>query len=85
MNLDGVDAKEEIFAKVSSLRFFWQVGVGCRQDTHIDATCLRGADALKFAGFKNPQKFSLLAKWDIGNFIEKQRTAFGLFKTSDAI
>ena len=85
MNLDGVDAKEEIFAKVSSLGFFWQVRVGCRQDTHIDATCLRGADALKFTGFEYTEEFGLLAERDIGNFVEKQGAAVGQFEASDAI
>ena len=85
MNFDRVDSEEQIFAEIAGLRLFREVGVGCGENAHIDAACLRRADALEFAGFKHAQQFGLLAKRDVGNFVEKERTAVGQFEAADAI
>ena len=60
-------------------------GVGRGEDAHVDAACLRGADALELAGFENAQQLGLLANGDVGDFVEKERAAVGELEAADAI
>jgi hypothetical protein len=80
MNLDGVDAKEQIFAEVAGLGLLVQRGIGGGENAHIDAPSLRRADALQLAGLKHAQQFGLLAHRNIGNLIEEKRAAVGQFE-----
>ncbi len=85
VDLDCIDAEEQVFAEVSGRGFFVQLGVGRREHAHIDAAGLRGAHALQFAGFKHAQKLGLLAQRNVGDFVEEERAAVGEFEAPDAI
>ncbi len=81
MDFDRIDAEEQVFAKVAGLGFFVQLRIGGGEHAHIDATGLRGANALQFAGLKHAQQLGLLAHGDVGDFVEKERAAVGQFET----
>ena len=66
MNLDSVQAEEQIFAETAGGNFGLHVGVGGGKDAGIYAARGGGADALEFAGFEGAQKLGLeihRARW----------------------
>ena len=55
------------------------------QNTNIHANRLVAADAFDFAFFKDAQQFCLHGDGHVANLVEKERTAFGLFKLANML
>src|SRR6266849_4356502 len=85
VNLDGVQAEEEVLTKPAGSRLRVDVCVGRCQNPHVHAACGRGANALEVPSFQNAQKFRLQVQRDVGNFVQEQRAAVSEFESSDAI
>ena len=62
-----------------------EVGIGRREDAHIHAPRLRGADALELAGLEGAQQLGLQALRDVGDFVQEERAAVGHFEAAHAI
>jgi hypothetical protein len=77
LDLDGVEAEEEVFAKAAGGGFGVEVGVGGGDHADVD---LAGG-----AGFEDAEELGLLADGDVGDLIEKEGAAVGQFEASDAV
>src|SRR5258707_8120239 len=85
MDLDCVEAEEQVFTKVAGCGFFVQLRVGGGEHTYIYAAGLRRTDPLQFAGLENPEQLGLLANGDVGDLIEEESAVIGKFEPADAI
>src|SRR5882757_8658543 len=85
MNLDGVEAEQEIFAEAALGALLLQVGVGSREQTHIHSPGLRRANPLQVASLEHAQQLGLLAHGDIGNLIQEESPPVGEFEAANAI
>ncbi len=82
MNLDRVQAEQQIFAEASAGDFGLHVGVGRGKNARIHATRGRRADAFELAGFERAQKLGLEIHRHVGDFVEEQRAAIGQLETA---
>ena len=85
MDFNGIQAKEEILAKSAGGGFGVDVGVGGRENSHIDAPRRGRADALEIPGFQDAQEFRLQVERDVGDFVQKQRAAVREFEPPNAV
>ena len=81
---DDVQPVKEVFAERFVFHHLFEVGTGRGNDADIHFNCAVSADPLKFAFLKNPQKFDLQGYRHISDFIQKNRSAVGLFESADA-
>ena len=84
-DLDGIEAEQQILAEAARRHFFVRIGVGRRQQAHVDAPRVRRSDPLEFAGLQHAQQLVLLAQRDVGDLVEEQRAAVGQLEAADAI
>src|SRR5580704_3512965 len=85
LNLDCVQTEEKILPEASGRDFLIEVGIGGGDDPHIHAAGLGRSDAFHLTAFEHAEQLGLLRNWDIGNFIEKQRSAVSQFEAADAV
>src|SRR6185437_5553851 len=85
MNLDRIDAEEEIFTKIAGRGFFVKLRIGGRQNSHVDTPGLRRADPLQLASFEHAQQLGLLADGHVGDLVEKKRTPVGKLEAAHPI
>ena len=85
LDLDGVEAKQEILAKAAGRSFGVEIRVGGGEHTDVDLAGRRRADALELTGLEHAQQLGLLPDRDVRDFVEKEGTAGGELKSSDAI
>ena len=62
VDLNRIDAEEQIFTEVAVAGFFLQIGIGGGEDADIDLASLRGTSTFEFAGFENTEQFGLLGE-----------------------
>ena len=84
-DLDRVQAEQQILAEAARRDFGGQIGVGRRDDPHVDAARARRADALELAGLEHAQQLRLQVQRDVGDLVEEQRAAVGQLEAADAI
>jgi hypothetical protein len=60
MNLDGVEAEQEISAKTASADIFCEIRIRSRKNSDVRSICFRRPDALEFAGFQHTKQLGLL-------------------------
>src|SRR5712691_5741200 len=85
VDLDGIQAKEEVLAEPAGSSLRIHVGVGGREHSYVDAPSRGRADTLEISRFQNAQEFRLQVKRNIGDFVQEQRAAISEFETPDAI
>ncbi len=85
MDLDRVQAEQQIFAEIAGRDRFLQTDVGGGDDANVDALGARGAHALDLAGFEHPQQLGLLANRNIADFVEKDSAVVGQLEAANAI
>src|SRR6185437_2936211 len=85
MNLDGIDPEKQVFSEVARLGLIVELSISGAEQSHIHAASLRRTDPFQFAALQNSQEFSLLAQWDVGNLIQKERAAVGKLEAADAV
>src|SRR6266567_1622487 len=85
VNLDGIQAKQEVLTEPARSRLRVHVGVGRRKYSHVDAPCGGRANAFEIARFQHTQKFRLQIQRNVCNFVEEQGAAIGEFESPDAI
>src|ERR1700690_4064117 len=66
MNLDRVQAEEQIFAKAAASNLRLHVRIGGGKDANVHAARGGRADAFEFTGFKRTQQLSLEIHWHVG-------------------
>src|ERR1700676_2467399 len=85
MDLNGIQAKQQVLPELSGSAGCREIAVGGGEDANVDATGVRRSYPLDFAGFQNAQQFCLLAKRNIADFVKKNRAAIRQLKTPDTI
>ena len=85
MNLDGVDAEEQVLAEVAGLGLFLQERIGGGENSDIDTPRLLVADALQLARLQHTKQLGLLAEGYVGDFVEEKSAAIGKLEAADAI
>src|SRR5882757_8688911 len=85
MNLDGIQAEQQILAKAPRCSLGRDIHIGRGDDTYIDAARARRAYALKFARLQNAQQLGLQLQRHVSNFIKKQCAVVGQLKSAYAI
>src|SRR5436853_4326158 len=75
MNVDDVEAIEEVFAEIARLNRAPQVGVGGRDDAHVHAPRLGFAERRELAFLNHAQQASLRLRRNGADFIEEDRAA----------
>ena len=85
MDLDGIQAKEEILTEPAGSGLGIHVSIGRRKHSHIDAPSGGRANTLKIPRFQNAQKFCLKIKRNVGDFVQEQRAAISEFEAPDPI
>ncbi len=82
---DGIEAVKQILAESPALDLGVQVGVGRRQDTRVDVTEPRRADALHLASLQHAQQLGLQPHRHVRDLVEEERAFVGQLEASDAI
>src|SRR5467141_5232564 len=85
VDLDGIQAKEEVLTEPAGSGLRVHVGVGGREHSHIDAPSGGRADALEIPRFQNAQEFRLQVERDVGDFVQEQSAAVSEFESPDAV
>src|SRR5260370_535975 len=85
VNLDGIQAKEEILPEPASSSLRIYVRIRSREHSHVDAPGAGRTYTLKVPRFQNAQKFCLQIQRNVGNFIQKKCAAIRQFETPDAV
>jgi hypothetical protein len=80
MDLEGIDAEEQIFAKRTGLDHRLEVPVSCADDAGIDMDDLVVPDASQIAAFEHSEQFGLHSQWEFADFIEENRPSIGSFE-----
>ena len=70
VDLDGVEPEQKVLAEAAAAHLGVEVGVGRREDTHVDAAGARGADPFQLARLQHPQELGLLAGLQRTDLIE---------------
>jgi hypothetical protein len=84
LQLDHVQPKKQIFAKRPLSDGARQIRVGGADQAHVTLAGMIATQALKFAGLQHAQQLHLPHQRQIGDLVQKQRSAVGLFETTDA-
>ena len=85
VDLNGIQAKEEVLTEPTGSGLGIHVGVGSREYPNVDTPGRGRADALEISRFQNAQEFGLQVEWNVGNFVQEQGAAIGEFESPDAI
>ncbi len=85
MQLDSIEPEQQILAECTARHLGGEIGIGRRDQSHIDFHRARRTDPFEFAILKHTQQLGLLGNRDIGDLIEEQSAAIGQLETPDAI
>src|SRR6478672_6276781 len=85
MQLDGVDAKEQILTKASRGDLFVEPRVRRGNDAYVDVTCLGRADALDIARLQHTKQLGLQCEWHVPDLIEEDGAGVRQLETTDTI
>src|SRR5437588_4606460 len=85
VNLDSIQAKQQVLAEPACDGLGIHVGVRRREHSHDHAASCGGADTLEVSCFQNTQQFCLQVKRNVCNFVQKQRAAVRESEPSDAV
>ena len=85
VNLDRVQAEEQVFAKIAGGNRVLQIGVGGRDHAHVDVLGARRANALDLARLQHAQQLGLLAHRDVADLVEEDGAVVGQLEASDAV
>ena len=77
---ERADAKVQIFTKLAPANGVAQILVGGGNHPHVEVSHPLTAQAYQHALLQHAQQLGLQVNWHLGNFIQKQRAALGLFK-----
>ena len=84
LQVDDVEAVEEILAERPLLHLVGKVAVGGREDADVDRHRPGAADAVDHALLDGAQQLGLQAHVHLGDLVEQQRAAVGLLELADA-
>src|SRR5690606_20637955 len=82
--LNTADAVEQVTAKRAARYFALQVAVGGGDETHVDGSRTRRADAHDAALLQDPQQLGLRFQRHFADLVEKYRAATGRFEQPGA-
>ncbi len=85
MDLDGIQAKQQVLAKSSGGSLRVHIGIRSCKHSHVDAPGRGRSDALKISRFENAQKLGLQIERYVRNLIQEQRAAVREFESPHAI
>ena len=85
MDFDGIDAVQQILPETPVFNHFVQGHIGCRNHPHIDGACLIGTHPGDYAVLQRRKQFSLQSGGEVADFIQKNSTPVGCFKTPGSV
>ena len=75
----------QVFAEAAGGDFFFQIAIGGGHNAHVGKARAVFAHALITFFLQGPQQLALQIERDFADFVQKQSSALGGFKTSGAI
>ena len=78
VDLDHVDAEEQVLAEPLFFDGRLQVAIRGRQDPHVERHLLVAADRADLPFLQGPQQFGLHRQRHLADFVQQQRAAVGL-------
>ena len=82
MDSNDVESVKQVLPEASALYQLLQILVGGGNDAHVDLDRCMATHPVELTVGKHPQQARLCLGWHIADFIEKQRTAVCLLKSS---
>ena len=77
VDLDGVEPEEQVLAEPPGGDLGAQVGVGGREDPHVDRAGAGIADPLQLAALEHAEQPGLLAQGQVRDLVEEEGAAVG--------
>src|SRR5262245_22765037 len=84
LDMNDVQAVEQVFTEDAISHGFVRVFVGCRQNPDIDRGLFGAAQPPHFAVFQHPEQLGLEHDRHLSDFIEKESACIGQFEASFA-
>src|SRR5262252_9275803 len=84
-DFDRVQAEEQVLAEAAGGDLGVEVGVGGRDDPHVDFARLRRAHALELAGLQHAEQLGLLGQRDVSYLVEEERALVGHLEAAHAV
>ena len=84
VDLDDIEAEEEVLAEFAFGHHFGEVAVGRGEEAHLGGDGFVAADALEDAFAEDTEDFHLGRGVDLPDFVEEEGAPGGLFESSDA-
>ena len=84
LQVDHVEAEQEVLAEFSLAHRVGEVAVRGRDDADVDRHRFAAADAVDHAFLDRAQQFGLQPNVHLGDFVEQQRAAIGFLEFADA-
>ena len=84
VNVEDVEAEEEILAQLAGADGFLGIFVGRGEDANVDRRFAFAAEAANFAIFENAQELGLRGSGHFADFVEEERAAVGELEAADA-
>src|SRR5688572_11515883 len=85
LDLNGVQAEKQVFAKAARLNLAREIGIGSGDDAHVHLPGLRGTNALEFSRLQHAEELGLLAEGNIGDLVEEERASGGELEAANAV
>src|SRR5262249_16057199 len=83
LQIDHVQAEQQVLAEFSLTHRVSEIAVRCRDDANIDRHRTIATDAINDALLKRAQQLGLQPHIHLGNLVEQQRAPVRLFKLAD--
>src|SRR5262245_7987445 len=84
MNVEDVNAIEQVLAKAALFDSAPEVGVGRRDHAHVQPHRFHATDAVDLPLLQNPQQLGLELERQVSDFVQKDGAAVGLLEAADA-
>jgi len=85
VDLDGVQAKQQVLTEPARSGLGIHVRIGSREHSHVDPPGAGRADTLEIPRFQNAQKLGLQVERNVGDFVQEQGAAIGEFEPPDTV
>ncbi len=85
MNLDRIEPEQQILTKAPRRHLARKIGVGRRENAHVDASRPGGTDPLHFPGLQHPQELGLLPEAERPDLVQQERATLRQLESADPV
>ena len=85
MDFNGIEAEQQVFAKLPGLAGSLEIGICGGDEAHINPLGTRRSHALDFSRLQHAQQLGLLAHGHVADLVQKNRAPIRQFEASDAV